>query len=202
MATTLKVRAKPGQIGYRLRIELEGITPVIWRRVWVEGTMRLVQLHHIIQAAMGWTDAHLHEFKIREARYATPHEEDDPDFPVIDERRILLHRILIHGLKFEYHYDFGDSWTHRIKVELVKPLENPYGVALVEDGARACPPEDCGGSHGYQTFLDELKSNPENEEVKSFLEWVGIDFDPDRFDRYAANAALLRMAWNQWGEKR
>jgi HAE1 family hydrophobic/amphiphilic exporter-1 len=29
----------------------------------------------------------------------------------------------------------------------------------------------------------------------------GKDFDPDKFDRRAANAALLRMAWNQWGEK-
>jgi hypothetical protein len=29
----------------------------------------------------------------------------------------------------------------------------------------------------------------------------GEGFDPEMFDRRAANAALLRMAWNRWGGK-
>ena len=33
------------------------------------------------------------------------------------------------------------------------------------------------------------------------MQWAGEDFDPLRFDRRAANAALLRMAWNAWGVK-
>jgi hypothetical protein len=45
--------AKGSLLRYRLRVELEGITPVIWRRVWVEDSMKLIQLHHILQAAMG-----------------------------------------------------------------------------------------------------------------------------------------------------
>jgi len=54
---------------YRLHIELAEIKPAIWRQLWVEGQMNLFQLHHIIQAAMAWTDAHLHDFSIAGKRY-------------------------------------------------------------------------------------------------------------------------------------
>lgn len=202
MVTVRKLRPDPGHTAYLLYVSLADITPLIWRRVWVEGHMRLIQLHHIIQAAMGWTDAHLHEFTIEGTRYGTPDEDDHPDFPVTDERRILLHKILSPALTFEYLYDFGDGWTHRIIVEQTRPLKDPYGAGVVESGERACPPEDSGGAHSYQEFLNELESNPESEEVQSFLEWAGTDFNPERFDRHAANAALLRMAWNQWGIKK
>jgi hypothetical protein len=33
------------------------------------------------------------------------------------------------------------------------------------------------------------------------LDWVGGDFDANAFDKRAANAALLKMAWNGWGKK-
>lgn len=186
---------------YRLEVQLEDLEPAIMRTIWVEGQMSLGQLHHILQAAMGWTDAHLHQFDIKGLRYAVPHPEDDDLMPVIDERGIQLKDVLKLNLSFEYLYDFGDSWTHRIKVNQVKKMDRPYGAAYVENGAGACPPEVAGGSGMYQEFLDERKQNPRSEEVRSFLVWAGDDFDPDRFDRRAANAALLRMAWNQWGNK-
>jgi hypothetical protein len=198
VATSRRPGAKAA-VRYRLRIELADIKPLIWRQVWVEGHMHLLQLHHVIQAAMGWTDAHLHDFTIAGVRYGIPHEEDE--LPLIDERTIRLDRILKPGLSFEYQYDFGDSWIHHVRVEQAKKMEQPYGAAFVEDGQRACPPEDTGGSSGYQEFLDRLAADPGDEEVVSFLEWAGKDFDPDKFERRAANAALLRMAWNQWGEK-
>lgn len=163
--------------------------------------MHLLQLHHIIQAAMGWTDAHLHDFTIAGLRYAVPRDDDSDDVPLVDERTIRLDRILKPGLTFEYQYDFGDSWIHNVHVEQSRKLDQPYGAAFVTEGARACPPEDAGGSWGYQQFLDGLATDPHDEEIVSFLEWAGKDFDPDRFDRRAANAALLRMAWNRWGEK-
>jgi hypothetical protein len=200
VATARRSAAKP-VMRYRLRIELAEIRPVIWRQVWVEGHMHLLQLHHIIQAAMGWTDAHLHDFTIAGVRYSIPRDDDPNDLPVIDERTIRLDRILKPGLSFEYQYDFGDSWIHLVRVEQAKKIDQPYGAAFVEAGARACPPEDAGGAPGYQEFLDRLAADPRHEEVASFLQWAGEDFDPDRFDRRAANAALLRMAWNGWGTK-
>lgn len=59
--------------------------------------MHLLQLHHIIQAAMGWTDAHLHDFTIAGTRYSLPHEDDPVDYPVIDERTIRLDKVLKHS---------------------------------------------------------------------------------------------------------
>jgi hypothetical protein len=184
---------------YRLRVELDDITPMIWRELWVEGEMTLGQLHHILQATMGWTDAHLHGFKIGDVRYGNPHEEDD--LPIIDERRLRLRDLLEPGLEFTYVYDFGDHWVHTVRVELAEPQEEPYGAASVVAGARACPPEDCGGVPGYQAFLDQRRVRRQSKEVQAFLEWAGEDFDPDLYDRRGANAALLRMAWNGWGKK-
>ena len=42
-----------------LRIELEDIEPLIWRRVAVPTSMSLKAVHNVIQAAMGWLDNHL-----------------------------------------------------------------------------------------------------------------------------------------------
>ena len=45
-----------------LRIELEDIEPLIWRRVAVRTSMTLRALHSVIQTAMGWLDSRLWEF--------------------------------------------------------------------------------------------------------------------------------------------
>ncbi len=58
----------PGDIAV-LRIELEDIEPLIWRRVAVPTSMNLKALHRVIQAAMGWLDYHLWEFAANEHKY-------------------------------------------------------------------------------------------------------------------------------------
>ena len=194
-----KSPTKSGTV-YCLRIALDDITPTIWRQVWVEGRSSLLNLHHTIQAAMGWTDSHLHDFQIGGIRYATPDPEDDPAHPVADERRVLLQKALEGISSFGYQYDFGDGWRHTMTVEQRKPRPEYWrGCAFVAAGERACPPEDAGGSYGYQGFLDNYNRSRRSKAVREFLEWAGEDFDPHRYDRHAANAALLRMAWNRWG---
>lgn len=201
MPPTRKPAASRKPLRYALHVALDEIDPPVWRRVWVEDQMTLGQLHHILQAAMGWSDAHLHEFAIDGRHYSLPHPDDDPDRRLEDERKVALRDVLKTGLEFNYLYDFGDSWTHRLRVERSRPMDEPRGAAWVEAGERACPPEDSGGSSSYQEFLDQLKDAPRSKEVKEFLRWAGQDFDPARFDRHAVNAALLRLAWNRWGEK-
>ncbi|MDJ0576160.1 MAG: plasmid pRiA4b ORF-3 family protein [Xenococcaceae cyanobacterium MO_234.B1] len=44
---------------YQLKITLRDIRPPIWRRVQVESSTTLSQLHLIVQAAMGWYNCHL-----------------------------------------------------------------------------------------------------------------------------------------------
>src|SRR5271168_2579271 len=52
-----------------LRVELEDIEPLIWRRVAVRTSMNLKAVHSVIQAAMGWLDCHLWEFTANERKY-------------------------------------------------------------------------------------------------------------------------------------
>lgn len=187
---------------YVLHVELMGIQPSIWRRIHLDGRTRLDALHHILQAAMGWSDSHLHKFEIRGKHYGVPDPEfTDPGWEVLDEKKYRLNQLLAEGDSCDYLYDFGDGWLHRITVEAikdVKPTPSDGGFAWVEVGERACPPDDAGGPGGYQDFLDRLDDDPYGDETKAVQEWVGLDFDPERFDRQAVNATISRMLWNRW----
>lgn len=185
-----------------VKVALVDSEPLIWRRIYIDGRTRLNAFHHILQAAMGWTDSHLHEFTIREKRYAPPDEGDQLlEVETFDESKFRLNQLLQTGDAFEYLYDFGDSWQHQITVESIRDLhkdDSNAGRVWIEAGQRACPPEDAGGIWAYQESLATLKDSPYSEEAKEMREWVGLDFDPERFDRKAANAAIDRMLWNGW----
>ena len=57
---------------YQLKITLLGVRPAVWRRVLIPAKFRLIKVHKIIQAAMGWKDYHLHQFVIGGQRYSYP----------------------------------------------------------------------------------------------------------------------------------
>ncbi|HAY26048.1 MAG TPA: plasmid pRiA4b ORF-3 family protein, partial [Candidatus Accumulibacter sp.] len=42
----------------------------IWRRVEVDDDLSFEEFHQVIQVAMGWDDAHLHEFRVAGLRIA------------------------------------------------------------------------------------------------------------------------------------
>ena len=60
---------------YQIKITLLGTQPPIWRRLQVLGDSTLSELHDAIQAAMGWTDSHLYEFRAGGVGWGVP----DPD---------------------------------------------------------------------------------------------------------------------------
>ena len=161
---------------YQLKVTLNHIKPPIWRRVQVPGEIKLGKLHRILQAAMGWTDSHLHAFRIGNENYGVP----DPDFSddTKNERNIRLDSIAQQGGRFFYDYDFGDGWEHEIKVEKILPAETAVHYPRCVDGKRACPPEDCGGPPGYE-YLLEVLADPEHEEHDSMIEWIGGELDPE-----------------------
>jgi hypothetical protein len=65
---------------------------------------------------------------------------------------------------------------------------------------RACPPEDCGGTWGYQNFL-EIIQDPEHPEHEEMLEWVGGSFDPEDAELDEANQQLkLIDEWKRMAE--
>lgn len=187
---------------FTLHVQLLGIEPPIWRRMVVDGDTSLGKLHHYLQAAMGWTDSHLHEFRIGDFHYGNLSHDADGEIGHLDERKLILKRHFSQGDEFIYQYDFGDNWLHKIVIEqIIEDASEALGVAYVEEGARACPPEDIGGSGSYERFVECFCEDPNSDETRQLLEWAGTDFDPERFDRHAINATLLRMAWNRWGGK-
>ena len=185
-----------------LRIELVGTTPLVWRRITLDGRSSFANLHHVIQAAMGWHDAHLHQFRINNRYIGVPDPESDaPEWHTEDERKVFLNRVLTDDAVFTYLYDFGDGWEHRLLVEEYDDSDDLRfgdGDAWVDAGERACPPEDCGGVGGFQDFLEKLENEPYSDESKELHVWAGLDYDPARFDRQAANAAIKRLLWNRW----
>ena len=63
--------AKKQDTVYQFRITLLDTQPAIWRRIQVkDGT--LDKLHEHIQTAMGWTNSHLHHFRVGEQLYGDP----------------------------------------------------------------------------------------------------------------------------------
>ena len=60
-------------------------------------------------------------------------------------------------------------------------------------GARACPPEDCGGPWGYADFLAAM-ADPKHEDHRDMKEWIGRKFDPEKFSIDAVNKALRQLA--------
>src|SRR5216684_8688779 len=61
---------------YQLKITLKDSKPPIWRRVQVPSDVSLGKLHRIIQEAMGWSDYHLHQFRLGETYYGVPDPDD------------------------------------------------------------------------------------------------------------------------------
>jgi hypothetical protein len=184
--------AEPKHI-FVLRISLKGITPQIWRSVQVPGSFTLGDLHYVIQDAMGWDDAHLHQFEINAVRYGPKGELDFSNFDMEDEDDYTLDDLgLVEKQRFFYTYDFEDDWIHQILVSKILPSEGfsqedqQYPRCL--KGKRACPPEDCGGINGYEEILEAL-AGPKKKKSRELLEWVG-DFDPEYFDVDQVNTRL------------
>jgi hypothetical protein len=173
---------------YQLKITLKRIKPPIWRRIEVPASIKLGELHDVLQDVMGWEDAHMHQFMIGNTTYGVP----DREFDVRNENATQLSQVASEGGTLVYEYDFGDSWEHLIEVEKVSPAESGKHYPVCIAGKRACPPEDCGGAWGYENLLATL-SNPDDEEYEEMREWAGEDFDPEALDLDEVNAMLARL---------
>ncbi len=134
----------PGQVVVQLRVTLEDIRPVIWRRLLVPGGVRLPRFHRMLQVAMGWTDSHLHQFGIGERLWGMQFEDHPGD--EMDEETVTVTGAISGVRRFFYDYDFGDGWSHEVVVEDVARLDRGLKHAVCLDGQRACPPDVRGQS--------------------------------------------------------
>jgi hypothetical protein len=182
--------ARPDQI-YQLKVTLNDSHPPIWRRIQVPADICLPELHAVLQIVMGWSNSHLHGYRVGRQYYSEP----DPNLEemmddTLDERRIRLSQIAPDtGSRFIYEYDFGDSWEHTVVVEKILPLDADEHYPRCLTGKRACPPDDVGGMGGYYDFL-EVVQDPEDPEHDEMVAWYGGKFNPEYFDLQRVNDLL------------
>jgi hypothetical protein len=173
----------------QMRIQLQEVAPTVWRRLLVPGNAPLDRVHALFQAAMGWNNSHLHLFTIGDTDYGSDDIDDDVPEDQVDETTTTLLRALGSRRRFEYEYDFGDSWTHDVVIEATTPTRTALKFAVCLDGANACPPDDSHGAHGYAELL-AARADPTHPDHADARQWLGDDFDPEEFDLAAANVAL------------
>jgi hypothetical protein len=143
-----------------MKITLRGSQPSIWRRVEVPSLATLADLHNVVQIAMGWQDSHMHLFRLLEQREQRDILYSDIQFglpDVYDEAKVKLCDLFRYPKQvLNYEYDFGDNWDHELLVEALLDPDPTATYPRCVGGARACPPEDCGGIWGYEELLELL----------------------------------------------
>ncbi len=177
----------------QLKITLLYVDPPIWRRILVPASFALPRLHRVFQEVMGWQDSHLHAFDIKDKCYVMSGIDDWGDFPDdIIEDGIRIANLLDVGDTFLYRYDYGDGWEHLVVLEAISSVDSALLHAVCLGGERACPPEDVGGTPGYQYFLEAI-GDVSHEEHEDYLVWAGGSFDPEAFNLALANVGLQRV---------
>lgn len=185
-------------------VTLTGIEPPIWRRIQIRDNQTFWGLHCALQDVMGWQDCHLHLFRLWEGGDAALEigipipDPDDSGAPTLASWQQPLAELCPEvGSHMTYLYDFGDDWYHQVRFEGSFPLERGARYPRCLGGERACPPEDVGGTGGYERFL-EILMDPKHEEHGDMVAWIGRNFDPEQFDpttvRFSQPSTRLRKS--------
>ncbi|MDO5745876.1 MAG: plasmid pRiA4b ORF-3 family protein, partial [Micrococcaceae bacterium] len=197
---------------HTVHVQLHGSEPAIFRRIEVDGSMTLARFHHVLQAALGWTDSHLHLYMDRNpflinsveghARTVTwlMANSIEDGLEGEDETGTTLSKALARsGGTLWYEYDLGDSWMHLITEESSRARNPAEPEARVLEGALRVPVEDCGGLGGWYRLLEMRRAESLDPGQQEMLQWftAGIGHftpvDPEAFDAGEANM-LIRLA--------
>ena len=185
----------------RVRVDLDGIKPPIWRRLDLASDLTLDQLHTVLQSVFGWHDAHLHSFLRGDSRYdraaeryLTPFDVAEGDDGVLETEVRLDELFVDRGDKLFYTYDFGDSWEHTLVLESTTARSDDDPAVRCVSGRREGPPEDCGGIWGYQELQErgELFDDPESFDLAAINDKLSL-LD---IDRAPAPVSTLHVAGN------
>lgn len=187
---------------FQFKVTLKEVEPLVWRRFQVPESYNFWDLHVAIQDAMGWQDCHLHLFQVANPKTGRTELIGIPDDDTFEGDPVTLPGWNLPiagyftqvGASAGYEYDFGDDWQHEVLLEDIIPRAPRTKYPLCVAGARACPPEDCGGVMGYEELLEAIR-DPAHEEHESMLEWLGGNYKPDAFDPKTVRFDNPRKRW-------
>lgn len=146
---------------YQLRVALEGISPLIWRRLIVPGDYSIADLHFILQIAFEWDDWNLHRFFIYGKDYGIYHSggmnfSDNPHQVKLADFKFRR------GEKFLYEYNFFDNWKHLIRIEEILSVDPKKKYPLCTGGGNlsisAAQLKAAEFDRGEDEFTDQLKA--------------------------------------------
>jgi hypothetical protein len=188
---------------YQFKISLEEIKPTIWRQIQVPDSYSFWDLHVAIQDAMGWLDYHLHQFTVSDPTskekvfIGIPHDDGEDYRPLMASWNVkITDYFSMKSKKALYEYDFCDGWQHTVLLEKIIPRDIALRYPLCIAGKRACPPEDCGGTPGYNNLIKIMKG-PRDEEYKNMLDWLGKKFDPNNFNPEKICFSNPKIRWKR-----
>lgn len=193
-------------VTYRVRVEIDGTQPPVWRRLELASDLMLPEVHEVLQVAFGWEDAHLHRFASGPSLYSRQNQDFLSDFDFedgdvgVDEGEVRLDEVLVEpGERLFYLYDFGDSWEHVITLQHVQPRSPDAPRAVCTAGRRPAPAEDCGGVEGYE-FMAAVNDPEHPEHTAALAEFhreygdlAPEAFAPTPLNIEATNAALAAL---------
>lgn len=173
---------------YQLRLSVNGITPEIWRRIYIADNISLANFHKIIQTTMGWFNSYSFYFKVGDIILGSP--DEDIDDLRVDIGNISLRQVLRTPEKsITYHYDLIEKWEVSIVLEKSLPRNISFTNPICTEGERLGPLEDSGGVKGYNELVEILKDK-KNPKFDEYSLWVGKNFNPNYFSNDEINAAL------------
>ena len=123
-----------------------------------------------------------------------PTDEHPEDHPVIPGWEVPLSRF----------FEKRGAHARTSRVVCVR-LRRRLGGAVAHvpacvSGARRCPPEDCGGVHGYAEFLAAI-TTAHHPEHASMMQWSGGAYDPNTFNPEAVVFDDPRRRWQKAFER-
>jgi hypothetical protein len=170
--TDLRREQRRDVVVYRVRVHLDDSDPPIWRRLDLRSNLTLDLLHQVLQVAFDWTDSHLHRFSLgggafdhHSQLFLCPYDVDNKEWPEDDDGLPAAETRLDETLSepgdvLHYLYDYGDNWELTLRLEDVLPAESDCPAAVVVDGERAAPPEDCGHLVDADSLAEMLADPP------------------------------------------
>lgn len=184
-----------------VRVDVDGTSPPVWRRLVLDGDLTLDEVHEILQAAFGWLDYHLHRFWPGPTKdlwggpfFTTPYDEDSGEEDtegMLPEAEVQLDQVLREkGDRLFYTYDFGDNWTCTLKLETTAPKDPDTERAVCTAARLAGPLEDCGGVPGHQELVEGFRAGGLAGLPPELREWVPPGWDPFDEDPAAVNGRL------------
>ena len=146
---------------YQLRVVLDSMSPLIWRRLLVPGDYSIADLHFILQIAFDWDDWNLHRFFIHGKDYGIYHSggmsfSDDPYQVRLADFKFRK------GEKFLYEYDFFNGRKHLLRIEDILSVDPKKQYPLCTGGGNlsisAAERKAAEFDRGEDEFTEQLKA--------------------------------------------